>query len=612
MRIITLILIEFLTLQLVRAQSKFIEIYNDNTTSVEIQYILNNNSCNNGTANYLRYIVNGSFKSGSKYVVFKMNYKNCNGTLRFIETSINIGANNIARIGQKINPDNFEFTGTLDSSFYDVRLSTIEINNTGEAIVQKPNSVSPLGIAGKALVQIGQSTTLSVYGGELGVGANWKWYTDSCGLSYAGSGSSLVFNPATTTTYFVRAEGKNNITNCASKTIYVQSVPPSHISARDEIYEGESVTLYQMNGILISHSAWQWYENSCGSPYVLGHNASITVKPTKTTTYFVRPFGVYESETCVKKTIIVKSPLPESINGNTTVNLGESTLLSINGGYLPPYSKWAWYADKCGGTFLGYGSSLNLTPIMNSTYYVRSESANNNSNCVSINVNTNTAGKKSEGLYVELNKINNYKNKFDISYSINNANKSHSFSVSVKAFSKYEEIVLPEVSRNITNVKGNKLNSISLVKNEELNSTDTILFKVIAKYTPSLSLRGHLIKSLIFPGWGDMRLRNNGSAMLLGFLGYGLVFYSINTYQLTKSYSNKYYTESSNLNYNYNTAIKYKNASRILALSAAFIWTIDLAGVYKRYEKVKNNPYESNYYSKLIGTEISPGVKLNY
>ena len=249
---------------------------------------------------------------------------------------------------------------------------------------------------------------------------------------------------------------------------------------------------------------------------------------------------------------------------------------------------------------------------MNSTYYVRSESANNYSNCVSINVNTNTAGKKSEGLYVELNKIKNYKKKFDISYSINNANKSHSFSVSVKAFSKYEEIVLPEVSRNITNVKGNKLNSISLVKNEELNSTDTILFKVIAKYTPSLSLRGHLIKSLIFPGWGDMRLRNNGSAMLLGFLGYGLVFYSINNYQLTKSYSNKYYTESSNLNYNYNKAIEYKNASRFLALSAAFIWTIDLAGVYKRYEKVKNNPYESNYYSKLIGTEISPGVKLNY
>ena len=70
----------------------------------------------------------------------------------------------------------------------------------------------------------GVSTDLSVIGGVLGYGASWKWYTASCGGSFIGSGTSITVSPLVTTSYFVRAEGDCNTTNCVSITVTVKSV----------------------------------------------------------------------------------------------------------------------------------------------------------------------------------------------------------------------------------------------------------------------------------------------------------------------------------------------------------------------------------------------------
>jgi len=63
--------------------------------------------------------------------------------------------------------------------------------------------------------------TLTVNGGHLGTNAVWRWYTSSCGGTLIGEGSSIIVNPAVTTTYYVRAEGDCNITECAAATITV-------------------------------------------------------------------------------------------------------------------------------------------------------------------------------------------------------------------------------------------------------------------------------------------------------------------------------------------------------------------------------------------------------
>lgn len=73
----------------------------------------------------------------------------------------------------------------------------------------------------------GFNTNLTINGGSLGAGANWQWYTGSCGGTSAGSGTMINVNPAVATTYYVRAEGTCNTTACATITI----TPPTIVTA---------------------------------------------------------------------------------------------------------------------------------------------------------------------------------------------------------------------------------------------------------------------------------------------------------------------------------------------------------------------------------------------
>ncbi len=57
--------------------------------------------------------------------------------------------------------------------------------------------------------------------GGLGDGATWEWYEGSCAGTYLGSGTSLVVTPTVTTTYYVRAEGDCNTSDCQSITVSV-------------------------------------------------------------------------------------------------------------------------------------------------------------------------------------------------------------------------------------------------------------------------------------------------------------------------------------------------------------------------------------------------------
>jgi hypothetical protein len=66
--------------------------------------------------------------------------------------------------------------------------------------------------------------TVKVYrtGGTLGVGAIWRWYTGSPGGTLVGTGDTLtIIAPATTTTYYIRAEGTCNTTPAQAVTINI-------------------------------------------------------------------------------------------------------------------------------------------------------------------------------------------------------------------------------------------------------------------------------------------------------------------------------------------------------------------------------------------------------
>ena len=237
----------------------------------------------------------------------------------------------------------------------------------------------------------GSSTTLSVNGGSLGSGASWQWYSGSCGGTSAGSGSSITVSPSATTTYYVRAEGTCNTTTCASITINVNtlSTAPTSISATtNPICSGSSTTLSVNGGSLGSGASWQWYSGSCGGTSA-GSGSSITVSPSATTTYYVRAEGTCNTTTCASITINVNtlSTAPTSISATTNpICSGSSTTLSVNGGSLGSGASWQWYSGSCGGTSSGSGSSITVSPLATTTYYVRAEGSCNTTDCSSLSV----------------------------------------------------------------------------------------------------------------------------------------------------------------------------------------------------------------------------------
>ena len=66
--------------------------------------------------------------------------------------------------------------------------------------------------------------------GGLGEGADWEWYTGSCGGTSIGTGPSIIVNPNTTTTYYVRGEGECGNSDCEEITIIVNDPPVASAS----------------------------------------------------------------------------------------------------------------------------------------------------------------------------------------------------------------------------------------------------------------------------------------------------------------------------------------------------------------------------------------------
>lgn len=57
---------------------------------------------------------------------------------------------------------------------------------------------------------------------------------------------------------------------------------------------------------------------------------------------------------------------------NTVCN-GSSTTLTIASGNLNNATAWKWYTGSCGGTLIGTGNSITVSPAVATTYYVRGE-----------------------------------------------------------------------------------------------------------------------------------------------------------------------------------------------------------------------------------------------
>jgi len=105
-----------------------------------------------------------------------------------------------------------------------------------------------------------------------------------------------------------------------------------------------------------------------------------------TTTWYKRTVtsGMYTSETIVIVPVNTTPSAPTGITGTVAICAGNSTTLTVSGGSKGGNGGYAqWFSDSCGGTLVGEGDSITVTPTANTTYYVRYKNGCTTTTCFS-------------------------------------------------------------------------------------------------------------------------------------------------------------------------------------------------------------------------------------
>jgi Ig-like domain CHU_C associated/Putative metal-binding motif len=68
------------------------------------------------------------------------------------------------------------------------------------------------------------------------------------------------------------------------------------------------------------------------------------------------------------------NPTTPTLSASSTTNCGTvATTLSIASGTLNSATAWQWYSGSCGGTAVGSGATLSVSPTVTTTYFARGE-----------------------------------------------------------------------------------------------------------------------------------------------------------------------------------------------------------------------------------------------
>ena len=143
----------------------------------------------------------------------------------------------------------------------------------GSACVNAGASSPPTGItlSGTTPICSGTQTKLTVSGGSLGAGASWVWYTNSSHTGAIGTGASITVSPASTTTYFVRAEGPCSNTSDASQSVSVYPPPQVTVTPSSQApdctvaYIGWTTLYATLSSASAPPNSIQWYYTSAAT-----------------------------------------------------------------------------------------------------------------------------------------------------------------------------------------------------------------------------------------------------------------------------------------------------------------------------------------------------------
>ncbi len=192
---------------------------------------------------------------------------------------------------------------------------------------------------------VGEAITLTVNGGVLGDGAQWVWYSGSCGGTPVASGaSSITVTPASTTTYFVRAEGDCNNTACVSLTVVVSTGAPAAAPVYTYIpaYGAPGITDSLVVAPVAGATYYRWFTNNGQINGVLFNNqlSPVQTAAPRVDVTFVLPQQNYQlrviaGNACGRSgqrnaTVRGTVAAPSSLTGATQVCPGQSHTYTVS------------------------------------------------------------------------------------------------------------------------------------------------------------------------------------------------------------------------------------------------------------------------------------------
>lgn len=188
---------------------------------------------------------------------------------------------------------------------------------------------------------LNESTTLSQSDGDLGTGASWKWYSDSCGGAFVGSGGSISVSPESSTTYYVRAEGDCNPTgtDCANITITVVDPPIQPVPIEGEVSpclsSNYTYTIDPVFGV-----TYTWDFTGSGTLDQNGSSCSLTPTSNGTLSVLASKDNCESTASTLPLTVTTNPAPPESVVGNFNICTNSEEVYEIDP--VPGATSYRW------------------------------------------------------------------------------------------------------------------------------------------------------------------------------------------------------------------------------------------------------------------------------
>jgi len=277
---------------------------------------------------------------------------------------------------------------------------TANPSTTTTYTVTKTNTASGCTATGTVIVTVdNQAPTVSVSANQSICAGSSATITASGATSYVwsnslGTASSVTVSPSTTTTYNVTGTVANGCANTASTTVTVNPNLPASVSvgaSSTTICSGASVTFTATPTNGGASPSYQWKVGSTNvgnnsATYTttsLANNDVVSVVMTSTATCAIDSPATSNT---VTMTVTPASVAPTSATASVTTmcGSGSATLTLTGGGGQDATIKW--YTSSCGGTLVGTGNGLVVSPTSTTTYYGRYEGSCDVTSCASVTI----------------------------------------------------------------------------------------------------------------------------------------------------------------------------------------------------------------------------------